>query len=167
MLAATPLELFARLAELGISVANCEHPPVFTVEESRALRGNLPGGHCKNLFLKDKKGHLWLLVVLEELSVNLKVVRSLIDSKQLSFAKTELLTEVLGVDAGAVTPFALINDKVGRVNVVLQREMLKHKFLNYHPLVNTATTTIGSDDLLKFIRACGHTPKIISLASEQ
>ena len=141
MLAATPLELFARLAELGISVANCEHPPVFTVEESRALRGNLPGGHCKNLFLKD--------------------------SKQLSFAKTELLTEVLGVDAGAVTPFALINDKVGRVSVVLQREMLKHEFLNYHPLVNTATTTIGSDDLLKFIRACGHTPKIISLASEQ
>ena len=140
---------------------------MFTVEQSRALRGNLPGGHCKNLFLKDKKGHLWLLVVLEELSVNLKVVRRLIDSKQLSFAKIELLTEVLGVDAGAVTPFALINDKVCRVNVVLQREMLKHEFLNYHPLVNTTTTTIGSDDLLKFIRACGHTPKIISLASEQ
>ena len=148
-------------------MANYEHPPVFTVEQSRALRGNLPGGHCKNLFLKDKKGHLWLLVVLEELSVNLKVVRRLIDSKQLSFAKIELLTEVLGVDAGAVTPFALINDKVCRVNVVLQREMLKHEFLNYHPLVNTTTTTIGSDDLLKFIRACGHTPKIISLASEQ
>ena len=140
---------------------------MFTVEQSRALRGNLPGGHCKNLFLKDKKDHLWLLAALEEAFVDLKTLRRLIDSKQLSFAKTKLLNKVLGVDAGSVTPFALINDKVGRVNVVLQREMLKHEFLNYHPLVNTATTTICSDDLLKFIRACGHTPKIVSLASEQ
>lgn len=141
-----------------------DHPAVFTVEQSRKLRGNLAGGHCKNLFLKDKKGQLWLLVALEDAPVDLKELRRAIGSGHLSFGNAKLLTEVLGVDAGAVTPFAVINDTEGRVNVVLQRAMLKHLLLNYHPLVNTATTTIRSQDLLKFISACGHNVQIVSLA---
>ena len=162
---AIPADLFARLRELGISVTTREHPAVFTVEQSRALRGNLAGGHCKNLFLKDKKDELWLLVALEDASVDLKQLRRAIGSGHLSFGKAELLTEVLGVDVGAVTPFALINDTERRVNVALQRAMLQHALLNYHPLVNTATTTIGAQDLLKFIHACGHAPQIISLSA--
>jgi len=127
------------------------------------LRGNIAGGQCKNLFLKDKKGQLWLLVALENASVDLKELRRAIGSAHLSFGNAKLLTEVLGVDAGAVTPFAVINDTEARVNVVLQREMLKHLLLNYHPLVNTATTTIRPQDLLKFIDACGHNVQIVSL----
>ena len=138
---------------------------MFTVEQSRALRGNLSGGHCKNLFLKDKKGQLWLLVALEDTPVDLKQLRRLIGSAHLSFGKAKLLTEVLGVDAGAVTPFAVINDPEGRVNVVLQRAMMKNALLNFHPLVNTSTTTIRSQDLLNFIHACGHTVQIVSLAA--
>jgi Ala-tRNA(Pro) deacylase len=157
----------ARLRELGISVTTREHPAVFTVEQSRALRGNLAGAHCKNLFLKDKKDNLWLLVALEDTPVDLKLLRRAIGSGHLSFGKARLLAEVLGVDAGAVTPFALINDTEARVNVLLQRSMLKHAILNYHPLVNTATTTIRSEDLLKFIYACGHTPHIVSLKAPQ
>ena len=141
------------------------HPEVFTVEQSRALRGNLAGGHCKNLFLKDKKDDLWLLVALEDASVDLKLLMHAIGSRHLSFCNAKTLAEVLGVDAGAVTPFALINDMEGRVNVVLQRAMLTYPLLNYHPLVNTATTTIRSQDLLKFIYACGCTPQIVSLAA--
>ncbi len=144
-----------------------EHPAVFTVEESRALRGNLAGAHCKNLFLKDKKGQLWLLVALEDASVDMKQLRRTIGSGHLSFGNAKLLTEVLGVDVGAVTPFAVINDTEGRVNVLLQRAMVKNTLLNYHPLVNTATTTIRSQDLLKFINACGHTAQIVSLAAPQ
>lgn len=140
-----------------------DHPAVFTVEQSRVLRGNTAGGHCKNLFLKDKKCQLWLLVALENASVDLKELRRAIGSANLSFGNAKLLTEVLGVDAGAVTPFAVINDTEGRVNVVLQHEMLKCLFLNYHPLVNTATTTIRSQDLLKFIDACDHIVQIVSL----
>ena len=128
------------------------------------LRGNIAGGQSKNLFLKDKKGQLWLLVALENASVDLKELRRAIGSAHLSFGNAKLLTEVLGVDAGAVTPFAVINDTEARVNVVLQREMLKHLLLNYHPLVNTATTTIRPQDLLKFIDACGHNVQIVSLA---
>lgn len=139
------------------------HPEVFTVEQSQALRGTLAGGHCKNLFLKDKKGSFWLLVTLEDALIDLKLLRGAIGSGQLSFCNAKQLTEVLGVDAGAVTPFALINDTKARVNVVLQREMLACPLLNYHPLVNTATSTIRSQDLLKFIHACGHTPQIVSL----
>lgn len=143
-----------------------EHPAVFTVEQSRALRGNLSGAHCKNLFLKDKKGQLWLIVSLEDACVDLKLLRRTIGSAHLSFGSADLLAEVLGVDAGAVTPFAVMNDTERCVKVVLHRAMMKNALLNYHPLVNTATTTIRSQDLLKFIHACGNTVQIVSLDTE-
>lgn len=156
--------LFEVLDDLGIETKTVEHPPLFTVEESKAQRGEIPGGHCKNLFLKDKKGTLWLVVTLEETPVDLKTLPKRIGAARLSFGKPDLLHEVLGVTPGSVTPFALINDKAGRVRVILDAAMMEHDLLNYHPLSNDATTTIASKDLLTFIRHCGHEPDIVAIS---
>jgi Ala-tRNA(Pro) deacylase len=160
---ATRQQLLDRLNALGIETSTREHAPVYTVEEARALRGEIPGGHCKNLFLKDDKGNLWLIVCLEEAEVDLKAAPAKIGSRRLSFGRAELLREVLGVEPGSVTPFGLINDTEQRVNVVLDAGMMAHELLNYHPLENTATTTIRAADLVAFIRACGHEPRIVAV----
>ncbi len=159
----TPDDLFARLAALGVKTTTHRHAPVFTVEDSKALRGDLPGGHCKTLFLKDKKGVLWLVVMLEDRHIHMKDLRRRIGSATLSFGKPDLLTEVLGVEPGSVTPFALFNDTDRRVNVVLDRAMMDLDLLNYHPLTNAATTAITPADLLTFIRAAGHEPELVEL----
>ena len=159
---ATRDDLLARLSSLGIEATTRHHAPVYTVEEAQALRGDIPGGHCKNLFLKDDKGNLWLIVCLEDAEIDLKAAPARIGSRRLSFGKPDLLKEVLGVEPGSVTPFGLINDTDRRVNVVLDAEMMAHEFLSYHPLENTATTTLRSADLVTFIRSCGHEPKIVA-----
>ena len=160
---ATPDELLARFAALGIVQKTYEHPAVFTVEEAKALRGKLPGGHCKSLFLKDKKGGLWLAVMLEERRIDLKALADRLGAPRFSFGNAELLQQLLGVTPGSVTPFALINDRAHRVQLVLDKEMLSHDPLNYHPLVNTKTTAVSPASLLKFIEDCGHRPRILSL----
>ncbi len=156
-------QLFDHLADLGIETTTVEHAPAFTVDDSKAFRGELTGAHCKNLFLKDKKGDIWLVVTLEDRAIDMKSLRHLIGSNHLSFGKPELLMEILGIVPGSVTPFALINDSEGRVNVVLDKEMMSYNVLNYHPLVNDATTAIAPDDLMSFIRSCGHEPAIVAL----
>ncbi|WP_374331210.1 prolyl-tRNA synthetase associated domain-containing protein [Aestuariivirga sp.] len=161
---ATRDDLLARFTALGIDTQTRDHAPVYTVEEAQALRGEIPGGHCKNLFLKDDKGNLWLIVCLEEAQVDLKAAPAKIGSRRLSFGKPELLKEVLGVEPGSVTPFGLINDTEKRVNVVLDAAMMAHDLLNYHPLENSATTTIRAEDLVAFIRSCGHEPRVVAVA---
>jgi len=161
---ATRDDLLARFAELGIATSTVEHAPVFTVEEARKVHGEIPGGHCKNLFLKDEKGVVWLIVCLEEARVDLKAAPGKIGSRRLSFGKPDLLLEVLGVEPGSVTPFGLINDTAARTNVILDRAMMQHELLNYHPLVNSATTTIRSQDLVTFIASCGHQPRIVAVS---
>lgn len=160
---ATRDELFARFEGLGLKTSTVEHPPVFTVEEAKEHRGDLVGGHCKNLFLKDKKGALWLVVALEDRAINMKELRHKIGSHHLSFGKAELLMDILGVEPGSVTPFALINDTETVLNVVLDAEMMEFDVLNYHPLSNTATTSIKPGDLLRFIGSCGHEPAVVTL----
>jgi len=163
-MAATPDDLFARLTDLGIETVTHQHPPLYTVEESKALRGDLPGGHCKSLFLRDKKRALWLVVTLEDRAVDMKALRKLIGgSGSLSFGSPELLDEVLGVKPGSVTPFALINDTEQRLSVVLDEEMLGFDPLNYHPLTNTATTAIAPAELVRFIEACGHASTVLDM----
>ena len=162
---ATQVDLFARLQELGIETVTHRHPPLFTVEESKRLRGALPGGHCKSLFFKDKKGALWLVVTLEDQVLDLKRLHKRIGSARLSFGKPELLWEVLGVKPGAVTPFALINDTGHRVDVVLDAAMMEWDLLNYHPLENDATTAIARRDLSAFVAACGHEARIVDLGA--
>jgi Ala-tRNA(Pro) deacylase len=157
---ATPDELFAYLDRLGVPHRTVSHQPLFTVEESQSLRGQIAGGHNKNLFLKDRFGALYLVVLLEDARINLKTLPEIIGSGRISFGSADLLREVLGVEPGSVTPFALINDKEHRVTPVLDATMMQHDILNYHPLVNTMTTAIARDDLLRFVQSTGHTPLI-------
>ena len=161
---ATRDELMARLDALGIATRTVDHAPVFTVEEARALRGEIPGGHCKNLFLKDDKGAIYLIVCLEDARVDLKAAPARIGSRRLTFGKPELLMEILGVEPGSVTPFGLINDTGARATVILDKTMMNEEWLNYHPLRNDATTTIRAADLLAFIRATGHEPRIVAVS---
>jgi len=157
----TPEQLFAELDSLGIRFSTVKHPPLFTVEQSRTLRGQIPGGHTKNLFLRDKKYAIYLVVALEDADIDLKGLhRRLGASGRFSFGSSDLLREVLGVEPGAVTPFGAINDVEGRVVVVLDSTMMKHRTLNYHPLVNTMTTSISREDLVKFLESTGHIPRI-------
>ncbi len=160
---ATPADLFAKLRSLGIETTTHQHPPVFTVEEARTHCAHLPGGHCKSLFLKDKKDRLYLLVALDERAIELNAIGKIVGSARLSFGKPDLLMAVLGVMPGSVTPFALINDQEHRVSVVLDAGMMRAAVLNYHPLTNSATTAIHPDDLRRFIAACGHQPIEIEL----
>jgi len=156
-------QLMARFAALGIETTCYEHPAVFTVAESNQLDIDMPGGHTKNLFLKDKKGKFWLVVALQDSAINLKTLHATIGSARLSFGKPEALRDLLGVEPGSVTPFALINDSACRVNVVLEQAMMEQPLLNFHPLRNTATNSILPDDLLRFIASCGHSPQILAL----
>ena len=160
---ATQEDLFERLAALGIETVTHDHPPLFTVEDSRTLRGELPGGHCKSLFLKAKNGSLWLVVALEDTPVDLKGLAKQVGVGTLSFGKPELLMEILGVVPGSVTPFALINDPERRVNLVLEARMLAEPLLNYHPLRNDRTTAIAAGDLLRFVADCGHEAVVTDL----
>jgi Ala-tRNA(Pro) deacylase len=157
-------ELFERFKNLGLKTHTLSHAPVFTVEEAKHVHGNMPGGHCKNLFCKDEKGVVWLIVALEDAIINLKTTPAKIGSKRLTFGKPELLLEVLGVEPGSVTPFGLINDNQCRINVILDQAMMGQSPLNFHPLKNDATTAITPEDLLIFIRSCGHSPRIVAVS---
>jgi Ala-tRNA(Pro) deacylase len=158
---ATPDQLFAALDALGIKHSTVKHPPVFTVEQAAALRGEVPGGHTKNLFLRDKKNALYLVVAEEDAALDLKGLHRVLGaSGRFSFGSADLLLEVWGVTPGSVTPFGAINDTEARVTVVLDAAMMEHETLNYHPLVNTMTTSIARDDLVKFLESTGHMPRI-------
>ena len=157
-------ELFAFLESLDIGYSTVSHPPLFTVEQSQTQRGKIPGAHTKNLFLKDKKGALFLVTALEDALIELKSLHHRIGaSGRLSFGSADLMLETLGVVPGAVTPFGAINDAEQRVTVVLDAALMDHEVINAHPLVNTMTTSLKRDDLIKFLNATGHEPRILSL----
>ncbi|AVO47266.1 prolyl-tRNA synthetase associated domain-containing protein [Phreatobacter cathodiphilus] len=161
-IAARRAALFALFDRLGIATTTYEHEAVFTVAESRHVKEQIPGGHTKNLFLKDKKGRLFLVVALGDAVIDLKRLHEVIGaSGRLSFGSGELLEEVWGVKPGSVTPFGAITDTAGRVTVILDVTMMEHAVLNYHPLENTATTSIARDDLVAFLEATGHPPQIL------
>src|SRR5579859_511549 len=161
---ATPADLFAFLNRLGIAHSTVTHPPLFTVADSQSLRGTIPGGHTKNLFLKDKADALFLVVADEEAVIDLKSLHHRIASKRLSFGSAALLEQVLGIPPGSVTPFAAINDTAGRVTVILDQAMMTHETLNFHPLTNAMTTSIKRDDLPTFLAATGHQPRILAVS---
>lgn len=155
--------LFERLAAMDITTTTIEHAEVFTVAESDAIHAALPGAHTKNLFLKDDKGALVLIVANIMTKVDLKATARSLGAGRFSFGKPELLASVLGVTPGSVTAFAIANDTAGRVQMVVDAGLMTHDSLNCHPLQNTATTNIARDELLRFIRSTGHEPKIITL----
>ena len=160
---ARPDILFKRLKDLHITFQSYNHSPVFTVEEAKIHCSHLPGCHCKNLFLKDKKGKLLLIVTPNKRLIDLKFLRKKIGSHTLSFGKPKLLREVLGVEPGSVSPFALINDTKSQVQVVLDQEMMGMDLLNYHPLTNVITTAITPSDLLIFMHDTGHNAVVVKL----
>lgn len=162
--AAAENALFEQFDTLGIAYQTHHHEAVFTVEESQALRGVLPGAHIKNLFLRDKKKRLWLVTALEDRPIDLKALRRRLEAKgNLSFGSAELLRDVLGVIPGAVTPFGAINDQDGRATVVLDRGIFDHVLVNAHPLRNDRTTAVAPEDLVRFLEACAHSPLIMDL----
>jgi len=156
--------LFARLEDLGILSTTVEHAPMFTVEQSQALRGAIPGAHTKNLFLKDKDGRMVLVVAKEDTRVDLKALARRLGLDRFSFGKPELLKEVLGIEPGSVTAFALINETSRRLTaVVLDEAVMGFAEVNCHPLTNDATTRVATVDLIRFMEACGHAPRILKL----
>jgi Ala-tRNA(Pro) deacylase len=164
MPAASPSDLFAYLDKLGMITETFEHAPVFTVAESRSIKATIPGGHSKNLFLKDRKDRLFLVVAKDETRIDLKRLHETIGaSGRLSFGSAELLSETLGVEPGSVTPFALINDTERRVSAILDAELMAFERVNFHPLVNSMTTSIASDDLRAFLSATGHEARVLRL----
>lgn len=155
--------LFSRLKALGIDTVTVEHRPVFTVTESASLRETLPGAHTKNLFLVDTEGRMALVVAKDDTRVDLKALAKTLGFGRLSFGKPDLLKAVLGVPGGSVTPFALINETAGGVTVVVDRALMDFAEVNCHPLENTATTRLKTEELIRFIRACGHEPQVLAL----
>ena len=160
----SPDDLIARLDELGIKTERIDHVAVFTVAESKELRGKVPGHHTKNLFLKDKKGRIFLVSALESTRIDLKRLHERLGaSGRLSFGSAELLMEKLGVTPGSVTAFAVVNDHAGDVTMVLDSTLATGEDVNFHPLINTATLRVSRDDLLAFFRSTGHEPLIVDL----
>lgn len=159
-------DLFAFLGEFGIETTTREHPPLFTVQDSQSLRGEIPGGHTKNLFVKDKKDNVFLLTVDEHAEVDLKTIHTRIGgSGRVSFGKPELLMELLGVQPGSVTIFGLINDTGRRVTAFIDSGLMENEIINAHPLTNTATTSIARDDLKRFVEATGHAVNVLKLTA--
>ena len=160
---ATPDELFALLDSLGVEHSTVSHPAFFTVEEGRPWHGKIPGLHCKNLFIKDRKGGIWLVVLPADKRADLGRLEKTLAAPRFSFARAEVLWDVLELTPGSVTPFGLINDRERRVTVILDQDMLDSEWVNFHPLHNAASTTLRSADLVRFVRALGYDPRIIRL----
>ncbi len=158
---ANPEALFGKLDSLGVEVTTVTHPPVFSVEEAKALRGEIEGCHTKNLFLRNKKGKMWLLVCLEDRPIDLKELAGRLNAGRLSFGSAERLAQNLGVIPGAVTPFAIVNDHSNLVRVAVDKAILDRDPLNFHPLDNAQTTSIGATDFLNFLKAEGHPAQIL------
>ncbi|HTR84801.1 MAG TPA: prolyl-tRNA synthetase associated domain-containing protein [Reyranella sp.] len=155
----SPQQLFARLDELGLGHRTVEHEAVFTVEQAKAHRGVLPGHHIKNLFLRNKKEEMWLVVALEDRAIDLRKLGEVLGAGRLSFGSPERLRRYLGVEPGSVTPFSVINDTGRKVSLVLDSALTEDGPINAHPLTNTMTTAISLPDLLRFFEATGHVPR--------
>ena len=163
----SPQQLFDRLAELGIAHRTVEHEPVFTVEQAKQHRGVLPGHHIKNLFLRNKKEEMWLVVALEDRRIDLKQLGEILGAGRLSFGSPERLMTWLGVEPGSVTPFSVINDTARKVTLVLDRGLEQGGPINAHPLTNTMTSAISLDDLQRFFEATGHVPRWLDFPARE
>ncbi len=160
----SPQELLDRLAAMGIAAETTEHDPVFTVAESQHIKAQVPGAHSKNLFVKDKKGRFFLISAKHDTAIDLKRTHEAIGaSGRLSFGSAEQLRELLGVEPGSVTAFAVVNDTQGKVTMVLDANLMEHERVNFHPLVNSMTTGVSREDLVAFLKAVGHDPLILKL----
>lgn len=157
---ATAEHLFALLDSLEIEHSTVEHPPFFTVEEGRCWHDRIPGLHCKNLFLKDEKGKFWLALLPADKRADLNALRKRIGAPRFSFGSPDWLQRVLRLTPGSVTPFGLMNDRDGKITVIVDEDILASEWVNFHPLHNAASTTLRSSGLMTFIRSLGYEPVI-------
>lgn len=163
-LKALQLDLFARFDRLGIATKTYDHPAFFTVEEGRAYKAQMPGAHSKTLFVKDKKDNLFVIVCWSDTKVDLNALSREVAASRVSFCSPELMMEVLGVTPGSVTPFALINDTGRRARVIVDQALILRSPNYFHPLVNTASTAIDPQDLLRFLNDLGFAPLVLPLS---
>jgi Ala-tRNA(Pro) deacylase len=158
-------ELLDFLDDIGVEHRTVDHPAVFRVAEGHDIKSDLPGGHSKNLFLKDKKGQLWLISARQDTVIDLKRAPKVIGSDRLSFGSPELMVEVLGVTPGSVTALALINDREKRVRFVLDLALAESEPVNFHPMTNTATTALSREGFRRFLAAIGVAPLVVDFAA--
>lgn len=161
----TPTDLFAFFDAHGIAHRTVEHRAVFRVGEAPGVKDDIPGVHTKNLFLKDAKGRLWLISAKDDTAIDLKRLHTVIGSARLSFGSAELMQEVIGVTPGSVTAFALLHDREHQVTFVLDRALAEAEIVNFHPMVNTATTGVARADFRRFLKAVGVTPLVVDFAA--
>jgi Ala-tRNA(Pro) deacylase len=158
-----PPRLLALLAGLGIEAGTYPHEAVLTVSEAKVATEHVPGCHCKNLFLEDRRGAAWLVILPADRLLDLRVLADALDTRRLSFASAGKLQETLGLAPGSVSPFGVLNDADRRVRVVLDRDLLARPALKFHPLANTMTTVITPEGLLRFLEATAHPPLVVDL----
>lgn len=158
-------DLLAFLADIGVAATTYDHPAVFSVGESGKIKQEIPGAHTKNLFLKDAKGQLWLVSAEAHAEIDLKRLHTVVGGARMSFGRAELMEETLGVTPGSVTAFGLVNDRDHRVRFVLDRTLAEAELVNFHPLTNTATTTVSQDGLRRFLSAIGVTPMVVDFVA--
>lgn len=158
----TPAQLGRKLAENNIKSTLYTHRPVFTVAEGHDIKNAIQGGHCRNLFIKDKKDNMALVTALNETEIDLKALSDRIGFGRISFGSAERLENTLGIKPGSVTPFAILNDREKRVINILDEAMFKHDVICVHPLINNMTIALSPYDLQKFLTDCGYAPRILA-----
>ena len=163
----SPQKLFNILKSLDIQCKHHEHEAVYTVAESEAVDAKIPGTHCRNLFLRDKKKKNYLLVLPVDIDVDLKKLPEILGSNRLSFGSNDRLWEHLGVRSGSVCPFSIINDTDKNVQIFLEKSMMEQDVVNYHPMLNTMTISLKPNDLIKFIEHTEHEVHIVDLSNAQ
>jgi Ala-tRNA(Pro) deacylase len=155
-------ELFARLSFLGIATTTVPYPAHRSVEEGKSLRGAMAGQFTKNLLLKDKKGSLFMIVADEDRTIDLKRLHVHLGAQgRLGFASADTMRQLLQVEPGALTPLSLLHDSACNVTPIIDAVLMQAGQLNFHPLLNTESTGIAPDGLLRFIASCGHSPRIV------
>lgn len=158
----TPAQLYKLLDELDITYTHYDHDPIFTVEEGLHLKANIPGTHCRNLYLRDKKKNNYLITATNDTDIDLKILPDLIGCGRVSFGSADRLWEYLGIRPGSVTPFCAINDsKKHEVQVIIDKAMMDAELICVHPLDNAMTVSLSPADLLRFFDHTGHQPLIV------
>ena len=158
----TPEDLFNVLEKLNITYELFNHDPIFTVEEGRDLKLDIPGVSCRNLFLRDKKKNNFLITAASQTQIDLKTLPEKIGASRLSFGSKDRLWELLGICPGSVCPFTVLNDKDHKVKIILDQFMMESDLINVHPLDNSMSVALTPDDLLKFLEFTGHEPQILA-----
>lgn len=155
--------LLQNLQKLDVSYALHQHAPIFTVEEGEHLKASIPGLHCRNLFLRDKKKKMFLVVAANDTKIDLKKLSSVLDCARFSFGSADRLWENLGIRQGSVNPFCIMNDTDHKVRIILDKYMMDKDIVNYHPMDNAMTIGLSPSDLVRFINSTNHDPEIVDL----